>query len=440
VFRWVIHHIKAGLRPIGTRLNTRLGGRIGAIARSLLLALILSAFILSPLASAFNLEEQSAMAAEQQSQPMAQRRSPEQALECVFTTANPADCFADSFLRQVPPEQVQSLLASLRQDLGEYRGVQPTDDPNRYRVDFERGHLLARIALNPVGQIGSLLLEPSALSPEEAIAQLQQANARTSLLILKNGEELAALNPDEPLAVGSTFKLAVLAALRQQIESGDRTWDDSVQLRPAWKSLPSGLLQDWPDGTALTLETLATLMISLSDNTATDALIHLVGRTAVEAFSPRNTPFLTTREAFALKDPENAPLLQRYREGDEAERRALLPQLESAPLPPAALFEGDPVALDVEWFFTARELCELMAALQDLPLMGVNPGVANPADWAQVTYKGGSEPGVLNLTTGLRDAAENQFCLSATWNNAEEPLDEQAWGILYDQILRGLRF
>ncbi len=378
------------------------------------------------------------MAAAQNSQPMDRQTSPEQAFECVFTAADAAACFADSFLRHVPLGQVRDLLARLRQDLGEYRGVQPTDEPNRYRVDFERGYLLARIRLNPVGQIDFLVLEPSALSAEEAIAQLQHANARTSLLILKNGEELAALNPDEPLAVGSTFKLAVLAALQQQIESGDRTWDEGVKLRPEWKSLPSGILQDWPDGTVLTLETLATLMISISDNTATDALIHLVGRNAIETFSPRNTPFLTTREAFALKNPENAPLLQRYRDGDEAERRALLPQLEAAPLTPATPFGDDPVALDVEWFFTTRELCELMVAVQDLPLMSVNPGVANPADWAQVIYKGGSEPGVLNLTNGLRDAAGNQFCVSATWNNAEEPLDETALGSLYDQILLGL--
>ena len=42
-------------------------------------------------------------------------------------------------------------------------------------------------------------------------------------------------------------------------------------------------MQDWPPGAAVTVETLATLMISVSDNTATDTLIRLVGRERVEA-------------------------------------------------------------------------------------------------------------------------------------------------------------
>ncbi|MFL9455456.1 serine hydrolase [Tolypothrix bouteillei VB521301_2] len=47
-------------------------------------------------------------------------------------------------------------------------------------------------------------------------------------------------------------------------------WKDVVQLQPSEKSLPSGMLHTWPDGSYLTVQTLASLMISLSDNTATD--------------------------------------------------------------------------------------------------------------------------------------------------------------------------
>jgi hypothetical protein len=55
----------------------------------------------------------------------------------------------------------------------------------------------------------------------------------------------------------------------------------------------------------------------------------------------------------------------------------------------------------VEWFFSTRELCALMAEVRGQPLMQVNPGVANPEDWETISFKGGSEPGVLNLTTAL---------------------------------------
>jgi hypothetical protein len=47
-------------------------------------------------------------------------------------------------------------------------------------------------------------------------------------------------------------------------------------------------------------------MISVSDNTAADALLSIAGRENVEKFAPRNRPFLSTREAFILKAVPNA--------------------------------------------------------------------------------------------------------------------------------------
>jgi len=127
------------------------------------------------------------------------------------------------------------------------------------------------------------------------------------------------------------------------------------------------MLQDWPATSALTMETLAILMISISDNTATDALINLVGRENIEALTPRNRPFLTTREFFALKNPVNASWLEEYRRGDLAQKRQVLSAVPELPLPSASLFAGAPLSLDVEWFFTSRELCQLMGQVAPLP-------------------------------------------------------------------------
>lgn len=333
----------------------------------------------------------------------AQPLTAEQALERIFQAeAVEADWFAQSFLEQVPFQQIQPLLTDLKQSLGAFQGIQARD--GGYAVMFERGTVPAQIALDDQGRIAQLLIgRPEApLSLAEATALIQAFPREASLLVLEGDRVLAAVNADQPLAVGSAFKLAVLAALQDAITTGSHQWTDVVVLEAAWRSLPSGLLQDWPPGTALTLETLATLMISLSDNTATDALIHLLGREAVETWSPRNQPFLTTRDFFVLKNPANADYLAQFREGNEAERRSLLSTLTAVPLPPVTIFGDTPLALDVEWFFSARELCELMATVQDLPLMQVNPGLARPQDWQSVAFKGGSEPGVLNLTTADR--------------------------------------
>lgn len=367
--------------------------------------------------------------------------SPQAALERLWTAPQvESEWFAASFLQQIPvaPEQI---LQDLKTNLGALQSVQPEGEG--YRVRCERGSLRALIVLNPQGQITGLLfqeMQSNALTVADAIQQLQALPGQTSLLVRAGDTELAAWNADQPLAVGSTFKLAVLAALRQQIEAGQGSWAEVMALQPQDKSLPSGFLQTWFDGARLTLETLATLMISQSDNTATDVLIRRVGREAVEALAAGNRPFLTTREAFVLKSAQNSALLQRYREGDEGQRRSLLPELAALPLPSPAEFSGNPIAPEVEWFFSTRELCDLMDRVADLPLMSVNPGggLVNPQDWARISFKGGSEPGVLNLTTALVGKDGTPYCVSATWNNPEAALDEGRFFALYGGLVAGL--
>ncbi|NEQ31884.1 MAG: hypothetical protein F6K04_12915, partial [Leptolyngbya sp. SIO4C5] len=270
------------------------------------------------------------------------------ALERVLTSPQlQTGWFAESFLSQVSLAQVEQVLQGMQASLGAYQSTEAKGD--HYLVTFEWGTVEAQIALNARGQITGLLFQPPALSGltlDEIVQRFAQLPGEVSLLIQQNGTDIASYQPEKPLGVGSAFKLIVLQALRQQIEAGQHRWDEVIQLQPEWRSLPSGLLQTWPANAPLTLQTLATLMISLSDNTATDALIHLVGQEALAALSPRNQPFLTTRELFVLKDPQNSALLERYRQ-NPAERRQTLDSLTELPLPNVNLFEGGPLALDV---------------------------------------------------------------------------------------------
>lgn len=367
--------------------------------------------------------------------------TPKAALERLFTEqpARP-EWFAPVFLQQVTVAQVEAILAQLKQALGKYERVEP-EGPN-FRVVFEQGIVPAQISLDAQGRIQGLFFRPpqakGGLTLEQLQAEYSKLPGQVSVWVLEGNQERFNLNADTVLAVGSAFKLAVLEALRQQIEAGQRKWSDTVPLRPEWKSLPSGTLQNLPDGTLLSLEQYATQMISISDNTATDALIAIVGREAVEQVAPRNRPFLTTREAFVLKNPQNREWLLRYR-ANPATRATLLPQLASLPLPDAGVFAGGPVAIDVEWFFSTRELCGLMGKVQSLPLMSLNPGLANPADWQRIAYKGGSEPGVLNLTSWLIAKNGQQYCVSATWNNPQAKLDENQFFLLYNSLLNTLK-
>lgn len=373
---------------------------------------------------------------------LAQNLTPQAALERLFTQPPAkAEWFTPEFLAQVPPAQIDTIIKQLSDALGKYQSLRP-DEPN-FLVEFERGLVPAQIALDPQGRIAGLFFRPPqpkvTLTPEQVITQLKSLPGQTSVLVTEDGKPKASLNADMPLAIGSAFKLAVLAALQEQIQAGTRKWSDTVPLRPEWKSLPSGTLQNTPNGTALSLEQYATQMISISDNTAADALLNIVGRGNVERLTARNRPFLSTREAFVLKNPANNDVLGRYRKADAAGRAALLPELAKLPLPGVEVFAGGPVAMDIEWFFNATELCGLMEKVQALPLMSLNPGLANPADWQKVAFKGGSEPGVLNLTTYLVAKNGKRYCVSATWNNPQAALDENRFFLLYSGLLMGLK-
>ena len=372
---------------------------------------------------------------------MAAEISPETALSRLFTTPEVrASWFADSFLSQISLAQIEQILQGIAATMGTYQTVEAVDD--QYLLAFEKGTVSARIALNSAGQITGLLFEPPQIAALEDFDSLENAYAELpgekSILILKDGAELVSLNAERPLAVGSAFKLLVLQALQQQIEAGNHRWDEILRLQDAHRSLPSGRLQAWPTGTPLTVQSLATMMISESDNTATDHLLALVGRNAVEALTERNRPFLSTQEFFLLKDPQNRILLNRYRQGTERERRGVLKAIAELPLPGVNIFNGGPLALDVEWFLTGRELCDAIATVAELPPMQVNPGLANPDNWQRVAFKGGSKPGVENFTTDLLDAEGHHYCIATTWNNPEG-IDELKFSSLYRTALSSLK-
>ena len=364
----------------------------------------------------------------------AQMLTPASVLERLFTEPLADIQFSEQFLQAASRGQIEQIINQLEQQLGDFANVE--GDSNPYTVVFSGGTATAQIVLDQ-GIITGLRftqLSPTVDDLSSVTDELAGLPGEVSLLVLENGEEVASLQVDTPLAVGSAFKLIVLDILQQQIDAGEHAWTDVVSLQEDWRSLPSGILQDWPAGSAVTLESLASLMISQSDNTATDALIDIVGTGALEQATETNQPFLTTRDFFVLKAPENSDLRGRFQNADTAGKREILANLSERALPSADILAGAPVALDIEWFFSARELCGVMANVQDIPLMTINPGVANPANWQRVAYKGGSEPGVLSLVTWLEDGS-NSYCVALTQNNPDATLETTELFSTYGGIL-----
>lgn len=216
-------------------------------------------------------------------------------------------------------------------------------------------------------------------------------------------------NADEPAPLGSMFKLYVLLAVAQAIEIGELDWDTKLTVSAENRSLPSGELQQLPDGTEVTVQEAATKMIEISDNTATDMLIQTLGRDAIEEavrdvghHDPElMSPFPSTREMFQIGwgDPAH---LDTWITATESEQRALLDELAQQRIESHDLaVGGDPLwPQGVEWFATAEDVAaaHLQLQEQDDPtvraILSGNPGVDDDR-WEYVGFKGGSSPGVL---------------------------------------------
>jgi beta-lactamase class A len=362
--------------------------------------------------------------------------------------------FAEVFRLQVPFEaQFQPIVESLDAVPGSWLVANYTPTGANSAVGIVAAgdeRMQVSISVQPDGDhlIEGLLVQPAELPSapdtlENAIVRLERlGNVRMLGAEVVDGrcEPVVELNPGEPMPLGSVFKLFVLGTLADAVESGDVSWDDEIVIRDELKSLPSGILQDEPDGTVKTVREVAELMISISDNTATDHLIDLLGRERIEEHlddmgvsQPElSIPFLTTRELFALKIGPSAGLQTQYIEGDTAVRRAILEQISDitpADLPVADLDE--PIVPDqIEWFASPADMCVVLANLWESgdtvrEILTVNPGVApEPGLWEEVAFKGGSEPGLLAVAWLTVAADGSVYVLAGSVLDTEELINE----------------
>ncbi|MEA3052906.1 MAG: hypothetical protein QOG72_1809 [Sphingomonadales bacterium] len=376
--------------------------------------------------------------------------------------------FSPTFLAQVTPAQVAAIAAELRESYGTAREVLSVEASGpaaaTVSIAFERAVVKMKLAVgaDPPHLIEGLLVigaEATAVDVPTVFGEIVGLPGEVSLAAARLEESGPASfltqQAERPLAIGSAFKLFVLAELVREVKAGERRWSDVVPLGPP--SLPSGLLQDWPKGSPITLHSLAALMISRSDNSATDTLLDVLGREKVERLLPalgiraaeRNRPFLSTREAFALKLGDPA-LLEAWKKADESGRRALLPRLAAVaaqPLDPMR-FRGRPTEIGtIEWFASPADLVRTLDWLRrngdstTLDLLAINSGLGSALakDFAYFGYKGGSEPGVVNLSFLLRSRGGRWMAVAATWNNPEAPVDEARFAALMSRLVALMR-
>ena len=371
-----------------------------------------------------------------------------------------ADLFAPSFLAQVSEAQLRELTEEQLRPLGPFTvaGARKQTATSAELVVYGSLVMTMTIAIDrsPPNQITGLLLRPAPTdvqSWDDLDDKLREAAPKVALLVAEvvdgRCRAVHAVDADRVQPLGSAFKLYVLGALGRAIQTGDVAWGDQVEVRDDLRVHSSAKYGDVPAGTKETVQNLASAMISVSDNTATDLVMLHVGRDAIESSlgdlgmhdSERNIPFVTTRELSLLKWGVPKKERDEYIAADTSKRRTLLDALPKHGATTAELTDvsASPAEIDsLEWFASPEDLCRVHAALHDLgaknglgpvrTILSVNPGFPLGDEWTYVAFKGGSETGVMALSWLAERADGRTFVVAALLENSDGRIDDGVTG------------
>ena len=373
------------------------------------------------------------------------------------------DFFAPSFTAQVPPGQISALAARLIAQHGAVIGIgsisQRSSNEASVTIRYARADVRFNVVVDPLAPhrvIGLWLISATRIGDSVEMLRTDFATlpGKSAILITSLSESatkpLLAYRADQVMAVGSSFKLWLLAEAVRQVKAGERRWSDVIPLGAP--SLPSGITQDWPKGTATTFQTLATLAISISDNTASDTLLDALGRrnveTMVRQIGPQSSrPLLSTIEAFALKMRANDDLRIAFETRDAPAARTIL-EANRARLSLSAIdrtqLAGTPNHIDsVEWFASPRDMAKTLnwlrtqADSEARAVLSITKGlpIGEAERFSYVGYKGGSEIGVIAMNYLVQSKSGQYYAVTGSWNDSKAAVDQAKFEALMSRAV-----
>lgn len=261
-------------------------------------------------------------------------------------------------------------------------------------------------------------------------------------------------------ALGSIFKLYILAALVEKINRGELSWDQKFPIKEEFKSLPSGTMQNLKVGTMVTLEEFSSKMISISDNTATDHLLSIVGQNYVEKHMRTNrlnnywkktSPFLSTLNMFKTRGFFSKAQAREYESSSREKRVKMLKGIPYKGRENLMSKLGDWTKPryneQIEWFASANNICDLLdwsdkqKNSKFRKVIGLNTpfiDLKKSKRWSYAGYKGGSEPGVLEMSYLLEDKKGERWCLYIGQNSETHSFDESKFFAFVEGIIKFL--
>ncbi len=289
--------------------------------------------------------------------------------------------------------------------------VGPADARYSMAITIDTSGLIRRVEIEPevfrrvprdLADVDEILTRPDVTS--------------TALVCRREGDGWKCLyerSADALMPTGSAFKVYLLLAVARAVRDGVARWEDEIVLRPRERSLPTGEMQDLPDGTRSTVYQTAYNMFARSDNTASDMLINHLGRDAVHhAVADAGhhdpdvlRPFVTSHELFEIGWGTRS-LLDVWHKGGRAERERLLERIDGPLTTTVKDLTHTAYDRGLDWFMSARDVCRALGALWQArkldttgrirEILSVYPGVEIDRErWLASVFKGGSTPGVV---------------------------------------------
>jgi len=345
-----------------------------------------------------------------------------------------SDRFSSSWLSQNSIAATRTLIENARRD---YPGARLTDPVNLSLMSMSglvtgstgnEGYFLLETNLSDA-KISSLSMTywgrgaGTVVTAADANLTLEQAADRFATLSGVPGLVVARIdesnqcrpligrNESAPRSTASIFKIWILGGVADALNDRVMFHDDVVPLTESRKTLGGPLLGE-PNGLPLTIDELSTLMIGISENTATDMLLFEAGRDRFDGLhaeyghqSPElMAPQLGISEQFHLFSAFSMNEAMSYVNGTEAFQRQFLEE-RIVPLGPWRNAPNgwlEPLFIDGAWSASALDVCSAFARHRqhtpgsDAALVverAMQVSVAQPnlrEKWDRIWYKGGS--------------------------------------------------
>lgn len=171
---------------------------------------------------------------------------------------------------------------------------------------------------------------------------------------LNSAHEIA-IDADEPVQTASVIKLAILYNAMVDVREGKASWDEKLTLKPGDPVGGSGVLHFFDTPLTVTLKDALTMMVIMSDNTATNLAIDRFGVEAVNA-RVESLGLKNTHLYKKVMKPATGPLPEDYKKFGLGKT-------------------------------TAREMAELLEQIGECHLRRADPSATGLTGWAPMDDK-----------------------------------------------------